>query len=131
MSLQDLSNASVLFGRTITKYMETKTDKAQIHNARLVQGRTVSCGDRSRRGVHREREETVIGNDGTAHCSRMKPTLLHLPCSHILAACRELSVDPTNFVSTFYKQLGNMEPRAFRIWYGARYQKWYIQALKR
>ncbi|WVZ83209.1 hypothetical protein U9M48_030379 [Paspalum notatum var. saurae] len=32
----DLSNASVLFGRTITKYMETKTDKAQIHNARLL-----------------------------------------------------------------------------------------------
>ncbi|WVZ91281.1 hypothetical protein U9M48_037472 [Paspalum notatum var. saurae] len=104
----DLSNASVPFGRTITKYMETKTDKAQIHNARLLGTREnrfeVSCRDRSRRGVHRERtvQETVIGNDGTAHCSCMKPTLLHLPCSHILAACRELSVDPTNFVSTFY-----------------------------
>ncbi|WVZ90564.1 hypothetical protein U9M48_036855 [Paspalum notatum var. saurae] len=104
----DLSNASVLFGRTITKYMETKTDKAQIHNARLLGTREnrfeVSCRDRSRRGVRRERtvQETVIGNDGTAYCSCMKPTLLHLPCSHVLAACRDLSVDPTNFVSTFY-----------------------------
>ncbi|WVZ88213.1 hypothetical protein U9M48_034757 [Paspalum notatum var. saurae] len=104
----DLSNAYVLFGRTITKYMETKTDKAQIHNARLLGTREnrfeVSCRDRSRRGVRRERtvQETVIENDGTAHCSCMKPTLLHLPCSHVLAACRELSVDPTNFVSTFY-----------------------------
>ncbi|WVZ71187.1 hypothetical protein U9M48_019803 [Paspalum notatum var. saurae] len=54
----DLSNASVLFGRTITKYMETKTDKAQIHNARSGTRENrleVSCGDRSRRGV-RERE---------------------------------------------------------------------------
>ncbi|WVZ59309.1 hypothetical protein U9M48_009466, partial [Paspalum notatum var. saurae] len=67
----DLSNASVLFGRTITKYMETKTIKAQIHNARLLGTREnrfeVSCRDRSRRGVRRERtvQETVIGNDAT------------------------------------------------------------------
>ncbi|WVZ90776.1 hypothetical protein U9M48_037044 [Paspalum notatum var. saurae] len=68
----DLSNAYVLFGRTITKYMETKTDKAQIHNARLLGTREnrfeVSCRDRSCRGVRRERtvQETVIGNDGMA-----------------------------------------------------------------
>ncbi|WVZ71551.1 LOW QUALITY PROTEIN: hypothetical protein U9M48_020125 [Paspalum notatum var. saurae] len=104
----DLSNASCCFGRTITKYMETKTDKAQIHNARLRgQGRTglkFHAGTDPAVVCARERtvRETVIGNDGTAHCSRMKPTLLHLPCSHVLAACRELSVDPTNFVSTFY-----------------------------
>ncbi|WVZ95908.1 hypothetical protein U9M48_041614 [Paspalum notatum var. saurae] len=104
----DLSNPSVLFGKRITKYMETKTDKAQNHNARLMGTREnmfeVSCRDRSRRGVRRERtvQESLIGNDGTIHCSCMKPALLHLPCSHVLAACRELSVDPTNFVSTFY-----------------------------
>ncbi|WVZ78258.1 hypothetical protein U9M48_025999 [Paspalum notatum var. saurae] len=143
----DLSNASVLFGRTITKYMETKTDKAQIHNARLLGTREnrfeVSCRDRSRRGVHRERtvQETVIGNDGTAHCSCMKPTLLHLPCSHILAACRELSVDPTNFVSTFYTKgaiaaTWNQELFGYgmvRAYTAPNEQKWYIPnpALKR
>ncbi|WVZ66532.1 hypothetical protein U9M48_015737 [Paspalum notatum var. saurae] len=143
----DLSNASVLFGRTITKYMETKTDKAQIHNARLLGTREnrfeVSCRDRSRRGVRRERtvQETVIGNDGTAHCSCMKPTLLHLPCSHVLAACRELSVDPTNFVSTFYTKgaiaaTWNQELFGYgmvRAYTAPNEQKWYIPnpALKR
>ncbi|WVZ89110.1 hypothetical protein U9M48_035563 [Paspalum notatum var. saurae] len=104
----DLCNPSVLFGKRITKYMKTKTDKAETHNARLMGTREhrfeVSCRDRSRRGVHRERmvQESLIGNDGTILCSCMTPTLLHLPCSHVLAACREVSVDPTNFVSTFY-----------------------------
>ncbi|WVZ53713.1 LOW QUALITY PROTEIN: hypothetical protein U9M48_004618 [Paspalum notatum var. saurae] len=46
-----LSTPSVLFGKRITKYIETKMDKAQTHNARLMETREnrfeVSCRDRS------------------------------------------------------------------------------------
>ncbi|WVZ95573.1 hypothetical protein U9M48_041317, partial [Paspalum notatum var. saurae] len=48
--------------------------------------------------------ECLIGNNGIIHCSCFKPQLLHLPCSHVLAACREVSVDPTTFVSAYYKK---------------------------
>ena len=64
----------------------------------------------------------------------MKPTLLHLPCSHVLAACRELSVDPTNFVSTFYTKgaiaaTWNQEFFGYgmvRAYTAPNQQKWYI-----
>ncbi|WVZ98711.1 hypothetical protein U9M48_044111 [Paspalum notatum var. saurae] len=96
---------TVLFGRTITKYMETKTIKAQIHNARLRgQGRTslkFHARDRSRRGV-REREDGA----GNRHWKRWYRSLLlheaNTSTFTMLTSCRELSVDPTNFVSTFY-----------------------------
>ncbi|WVZ55652.1 hypothetical protein U9M48_006286 [Paspalum notatum var. saurae] len=143
----DLSTPSVLFGKRITKYMETKTDKAQTHNARLMGTREnrfeVSCRDRCRRGVRREWtvQESLIRNDGTIRCSCMKPTLPHLPCSHVLAACRELSVDPTNFVSTFYTKgaiaaTWNQELFGYgmvRAYTAPNQQKWYIpnQSLKR
>ncbi|WVZ50495.1 hypothetical protein U9M48_001741, partial [Paspalum notatum var. saurae] len=136
----DLSNQSVFFGKRITKYMKTMTDKAQTYNARLMGTREhrfeVSCRDRSRRGVRRERtvQECLLGNDGTIHCTCMKPTLLHLPCSHVLAACREVSVDPINFVSTFYTKgaiaaTWNQEVFGYGMvstYTGPNEQKWYI-----
>ncbi|WVZ95563.1 hypothetical protein U9M48_041309 [Paspalum notatum var. saurae] len=90
--------------------MKTKMDKAQKHNVVIMATREqrfeVACKDTSRRGVRRERtvQECLIGNNGIIHCSCFKPQLLHLPCSHVLAACREVSVDPTTFVSAYYKK---------------------------
>ncbi|WVZ72214.1 hypothetical protein U9M48_020712, partial [Paspalum notatum var. saurae] len=106
----DLTNPSMLFGKWITEYMKTKMDKAQKHNVVSMGTREhrfeVACKDRSRRGVRRERtvQECLIGNNGIIHCSCFKPQLLHLPCSHVLAACREVSIDPTTFVSAYYKK---------------------------
>jgi hypothetical protein len=35
-------------------------------------------------------------------CTCNKPKLLHLPCSHVLAACRMLQLDPISFVARYY-----------------------------
>src|SRR5438105_13057529 len=64
----------------------------------------VACKDRSRRGVRRERvvQECLLRADGTAACTCHKPKLLHLPCSHVIAACVESRVQPTSFVSPYF-----------------------------
>ena len=51
----------------------------------------VLCKDRTGRGIHRDRvvQENLIRADGNAFCSCMKPKLLHLPCSLLIATCAE------------------------------------------
>ena len=51
----------------------------------------VLCKNRTGRGIRRDRmvQESLIIVDGKAFCSCMKPKLLHLPCSHLIAACAE------------------------------------------
>src|SRR6266542_1946068 len=94
----------MLFGYRITDYMDKKITKAQQHNVRPIGTRQqrfeVACKDRSRRGVRRERvvQECLLREDGTAACTCHKTKVLHLPCSHIIAACVESGVQPTTFV---------------------------------
>jgi hypothetical protein len=38
----------------------------------------------------------------TCECTCNKPKLLHLPCSHVLAVCGMLQMDPMSFVSPYY-----------------------------
>ena len=37
-------------------------------------------------------------------CKCKKPQLLHLPCSHVIAACSESGLDPGVFVSQYYRK---------------------------
>ena len=45
-----------------------------------------------------------IGNEAwpTCECTCNKPKLLHLSCSHVLAACGQLGMDAISFVSPFF-----------------------------
>src|SRR5438105_5722516 len=87
-----VNNPAMVFGNRITEYMHKKITKAQQHNVRSMGTREqrfeVTCKDRSRRGVRRERvlQECLLREDGTAACTCHKPKLLHLPCSHVIAA---------------------------------------------
>ena len=48
--------------------------------------------------------EVKIGNEAwpTCECTCNKPKLLHLPCSHVLAACGQLGMDAISFVSPYF-----------------------------
>jgi len=62
--------------------------------------------DRTGRGIRRDRvvQEALIRADGNAFCSCMKPKLLHLPCSHLIAACAESGLLPGVFVSPYFRK---------------------------
>src|SRR6266542_1091452 len=64
----------------------------------------VACKDRCHRGVRREMvvQESLHKEDGTVACTCHKPKLLHVPCSHVIAACVESGVQPTSFVSPYF-----------------------------
>jgi hypothetical protein len=47
-------------------------------------------------------QECLIREDGTISCTCMKPKLLHRPCSHVIAACRESGNVPNMYVSHYY-----------------------------
>src|SRR5438128_6389041 len=103
-----VNNLEMVFGYRITEYMDKKITKAQQHNVRPMGTRQqrfeVACKDRYHRGVRRERvvQECLLREDGMAACTCHKPKLLHLPCSHVIAACVESGVQPTTFVSPYF-----------------------------
>ena len=59
--------------------------------------------------------EVEIGNEAwpTCECTCNKPKLLHLPCSHVLAACRQLRLNAISFVSPYY-----MKEAVINTWTG-------------
>jgi hypothetical protein len=105
-----LNNPAVLYGFMMNEYMEDKIEKSQLHDVRIMGTRDqrfeVACRGRAQRGLHRNRvvHECVIHQDGRVHCSCYKPTLLHKPCSHVIAACREADIQFTQFVSVYYRK---------------------------
>ena len=100
----------MFFGYNVTEYMNNKISKAAKHNVKLMgtleQRFEVSCKDRVRQGMRRERvvQECILRGDGTASCTCHKPKLLHLPCSHVIAACIESAVFRATFVSPYFKK---------------------------
>ena len=90
------------------KYMEEKMQKARSHTV-------VPIGNQERRfevrlsnnkfGCANElrTHEVKFGNEvwPTCECTCNKPKLLHLPCSHVLAACGQLGMDAISFVSPY------------------------------
>jgi hypothetical protein len=106
----NMNNPNIQFCRRVTQYMQEKIAKAKQH--RVISTGTmehrfeVQCKDRTGRGIRRDMvvQEALIRAYGTAFCSCMKPKLLHLPCSHVLAACAESGLQPEIFVSPYFSK---------------------------
>ena len=64
----------------------------------------ISCSDRARSGVlsQRVQQELLIQHNGPPLCSCKKPSLLHLPCSHLIAACSVAGLQPSAYVSPYF-----------------------------
>ena len=100
----------IQFCKRVTQYMQEKIEKAKLH--RVISTGTmehrfeVLCKDITGRGIHRDRvvQESLIAVDGKAFCTCMKSKLLHLPCSHLIAACAESGLQPGVFVFTLLQQ---------------------------
>src|SRR5438105_582742 len=90
------------------EYIDKKRTQDQQHKVEPTGTRQqrfeVACKDICRRGVRRERvgQECLLREDGMAACTCHKPKMLHLPCSHVIAACVESGVQPRSFVSPYF-----------------------------
>ena len=106
----NMSNPQIQFCTRVTQYMQDKIAKARQHRVISTGTREhrfeVLCKDRTSRGIRRDRvvQESLIRADGTARCTCMKPKLLHLPCSHVIAACAESGLQPGVFVSPYFSK---------------------------
>ena len=106
----NISNPQIQFCTRMTQYMQQKIDKAKLH--RVISTGTmehrfeVLCKDRTGRCIRRDRvvQESLITVDGKAFCTCMKPKLLHLTCSHIIAACAESGLQAVVFVSPYFSK---------------------------
>lgn len=104
-----MNNPNTPYCEKIMKYMGEKMENARSHTV-------VAIGNQEHRfevrlptdkfGVGNElrTQEVKIGNEAwpTCECTCNKPKLLHLPCSHVLAACGQLGMDAISFVSPYY-----------------------------
>jgi hypothetical protein len=84
------------FGKMMTEYMTKKSASAQLHHVRQCGTQElkfeVAPKDRARCGMRRQTpvKECILKFDGTYCCSCMRPKLLHVPCSHVMAACVDI-----------------------------------------
>nr|CAH66116.1 OSIGBa0146N20.1 [Oryza sativa] len=108
--LPSMPNNSILFGAFMQKKLEELRKKAMKHRA-LVQGTQqhrfeILCQDKAGRGIYRKRvkQECVLKDDGTCHCSCAKPKLLHRPCTHVIAAVAECGIPDTIYVSQYFSK---------------------------
>nr|CAE03903.2 OSJNBb0026I12.11 [Oryza sativa Japonica Group] len=108
--LPSMPNNSILFGAFMQKKLEELRKKAMKHRA-LVQGTQqhrfeILCQDKAGRGIYRKRvkQECVLKDDGTCHCSCAKPKLLHRPCTHVIAAAAECGIPDTVYVSQYFSK---------------------------
>ena len=106
----NINNPQIQFCSRVTQYMQQKIAKAKLH--RVISAGTmkhrfeVVCKDRIGCGIRRDRvvHESLITVDGKGFCSCMKPKLLHVPCSHLIAACAESGLQPGVFVSPYFNK---------------------------
>jgi hypothetical protein len=102
--------------------MEEKIAKAKQHHVistgTMEYRFEVLCKDRISRGIRRDRvvQETLIRANGSASCYCMKPKLLHLPCSHVIAACAESGLQPGVFVSPYFSMEAAVSTRRHEIY---------------
>jgi hypothetical protein len=102
-------NDNFLFGSVVTNYMMNKAIKAKLHQV-------VPCGIRKKkfwvyykyracRGLGHETvvEECVLKNDDPCICSCLKPKLLHMPCSHVMAGCAECGISLEIYVLDYFE----------------------------
>ena len=49
-------------------------------------------------------ERRLWPDDNKCECTCNKPSLMHLPCSHVLACCAKGSIESEYFVSPYYRK---------------------------
>ena len=66
----------------------------------------VLCKDRTGQGVRRQRvvQDCLITPKDKVFCRCKKPQLLHLLCSHVIAAYSESGLEPRVFVFEYYRK---------------------------
>jgi hypothetical protein len=94
---------------SVMKYMNEKMEKGRSHTVVVIgnQERRFEVRlptDKFGTGNVLRMHKVKIGSDDwpMCECTCNKPKLLHLPCSHVLAACRHLGMDSISFVSPYY-----------------------------
>jgi hypothetical protein len=104
-----VNNPNTPFCEKITEYMDRKMAKARTHAVQAIgnQERRFEVrlpSDKFGCGNQLRTHEVRIGNEArpTCDCTCNKPKLLHLPCSHVLAACGQLGLSAISFVSPYY-----------------------------
>ena len=109
-----MANDRVLYSAMITKYMEEKSKKGEMHRAFKMGTRElrfeIMCRDKGRRGTNRERitHECTLRR-GSCVCTCNKPLLLHRPCSHVMAACSTVAQHPGQYVSDYFTKEAVMQ----------------------
>lgn len=111
----------------ITAYMQAETEKAQSHTV-FVMGNTehrfnVVLRDKAGFGTARSlvTHKVCLGDHVNEHsCTCNKLKLIHKPCSHVLATCGTIHMDPLNFISEYFmkervQQAWCDELRGFRV----------------
>jgi hypothetical protein len=98
------------FGRMMTDYMTKKAASAQLHHVRQCGTQElkfeVAPRDRERHGMRRQTpiKECILKVDGTCCCSCMRPKLLHIPYSHVMAACADIAHLVDIYVSHYFRK---------------------------
>lgn len=118
-ALVQMSNTQTPFCKKMADILEKKSEKARYHTVITtgnVQRRwEVMCrtkvGFGSSTGI--VTHEVTLGSEdnNTCSCKCNKPKLLHIPCSHVLAACAKIGLDSTAYVSPFY-----LKDRVLQAW---------------
>ena len=104
-----IDNQNTPYCSRVMEYMAEKIEKAKKHTVRLVGNQerryevqlpTDGFGSANEVKTH----EVKIGMEfyPTCECTCNKPKLLHLPCSHVLAACGQIELAAISFVSPYY-----------------------------
>jgi hypothetical protein len=98
------------FGKMMIEYMTKKTASAQLHHVRQCGTQElkfeVAPKDRARCGMRRQTpvKECILKFDGTCCCSCMRPKLLHIPCSYVMAACADIRHLVDIYVSYYFRK---------------------------
>ena len=121
-----LNDAHLIYGMKMTKYMEEKTEKANMHWVKITGTAQhiyeILCIDKGRRRGKLERfiQECTIFVDRSI-CTYYKPTLLQKSCSHMIAMCDVTVMRTQRYVSDYFKKEAlfdtwNHEIYSFRIY---------------
>jgi hypothetical protein len=98
------------FGSMMTYYMIKKAASAQLLHVRQCGTQElkfeVAHRDIARRGMRRQtpEKECIFKVDGTCCCSCMRLKLLHISCSHIMAACANIGHPVDIYISHYFKK---------------------------
>lgn len=107
--LHIMNNPATPYCQKISIYMAKKMQQAMSQTVTRVGNEEMRFEvrlpfDRFGCGNVERTLEVKIGNEEwpTCECTCNKPKLLHIPCSHVLAACGMLQMSPISFVSPYY-----------------------------